>query len=243
MRRFRAANPDKTREAQRRHLEKHRDAISAKRKETYKKNRREIIAKVCEYAKNNRDKIAARISARKSQDPERARQLSRASYLRCRERDKERRSLRRSELAAYMRHKRNSDPAFAVADRLRRRINGLLKKHCATKAGGLCALSGCTVGQLVDHIERQFAPGMTWENKGLWHIDHIVPCSAFDLTDESQQAVAFHYTNLRPAWASDNQRKHAKIPDGQRRLFWSHADIGKAKQIVSRKSPTCTKVQ
>ncbi|NBW15710.1 MAG: hypothetical protein EBR82_47760 [Caulobacteraceae bacterium] len=85
-------------------------------------------------------------------------------------------------------------------------------------------------------------------DEGEMHIDHIIPCSAFDLTDESQQRVAFHFTNLRPIWAEQNHRKHGKIPDGQRRLFWSHADVGKARRLLastaqSRPETTCTKVQ
>jgi hypothetical protein len=52
---------------------------------------------------------------------------------------------------------------------------------------------------------------MTRENHGIWHIDHITPCTAFDLTDPEQQKKCFHYTNLQPLWASDNIRKGNKI--------------------------------
>jgi hypothetical protein len=60
------------------------------------------------------------------------------------------------------------------------------------------------------HIEAQFMPGMTWENRELWHVDHIIPCAAFDLTDPAQQRSCFHYGNLRPLWAKENQRKSDK---------------------------------
>ena len=56
---------------------------------------------------------------------------------------------------------------------------------------------------------------MTWENHGRygWHIDHIMPCSSFDLTDPEQQKKCFHYTNLQPLWAHENMSKGAKIPN------------------------------
>ena len=75
---------------------------------------------------------------------------------------------------------------------------------------------------------------MTWANRRKWHIDHIVPCAAFDLTDPEQQSVAFHYTNLRPVWAEENQRKQDKIPGGQMRLFWSESDVLKAKRNINK---------
>lgn len=61
------------------------------------------------------------------------------------------------------------------------------------------------------HLEAQFAPGMTWENRGEWHVDHIRPLASFDLTDPEQLRTASHYTNLQPLWASDNLAKGARL--------------------------------
>jgi hypothetical protein len=66
------------------------------------------------------------------------------------------------------------------------------------------------VDQLRDHLERQFSDGMTWENYGKWHVDHIVPCAAFDLTDPEQFERCWALNNLQPLWASDNCRKGAR---------------------------------
>lgn len=59
------------------------------------------------------------------------------------------------------------------------------------------------------HLERQFLPGMTWENRGEWHIDHIRPlCSfQFQTPDCPQFREAWALTNLQPLWAQDNLKK------------------------------------
>ena len=72
-------------------------------------------------------------------------------------------------------------------------------------------LVGCTRSELCKYLERQFKIGMTWDNYGEWHVDHILPCASFDLTKRTQQKKCFHYTNLQPLLASDNMRKGAKI--------------------------------
>jgi len=64
------------------------------------------------------------------------------------------------------------------------------------------------------HLESLFLPGMSWENRHLWHIDHVLPCAAFDLTNPKEQRRCFHYTNLQPLWALDNIKKRAKCPNG-----------------------------
>lgn len=69
-----------------------------------------------------------------------------------------------------------------------------------------------TLEELMAHLERQFLPGMSWENQGTWHIDHIVPLSSFEITgpDCPNLRRAWALTNLRPLWANENLRKNAK---------------------------------
>lgn len=77
---------------------------------------------------------------------------------------------------------------------------------------------------LVKHIESQWTEGMNWENfgagDGKWTMDHIKPCAAFNLADESQQLVCFNYLNLRPMWWIENLAKGSDW-NGRR---WKHAD-------------------
>ncbi len=79
------------------------------------------------------------------------------------------------------------------------------------KSGHTIDLLGCSIEFLKKRFESMFTEGMTWENYGKWHIDHIIPCSIFDLTKPEAQAFCFHYTNLQPLWAKDNLKKHKNI--------------------------------
>jgi len=78
------------------------------------------------------------------------------------------------------------------------------------KAGNTMKLTGCSKEELCTFLEAEFSPGMTWENYGEWHIDHIRPCASFNLEDAEEQKKCFHWTNLQPLWAADNIRKSDK---------------------------------
>lgn len=90
--------------------------------------------------------------------------------------------------------------AALVRNRLRKALKG------AGAASVIKAL-GCSIAELVIHLESRFADGMSWANQGEWHIDHIKPLAGFDLTDQDQFAKACHFTNLQPLWGSENQSK------------------------------------
>lgn len=65
--------------------------------------------------------------------------------------------------------------------------------------------------ELEQHIEKQFERGMSWENYGEWHIDHIIPISHFLNSGIDDPATVNCLSNLRPMWADENQKKNAKI--------------------------------
>ena len=71
-------------------------------------------------------------------------------------------------------------------------------------------LLGCTNDEYYDFIEKQFLPGMTWNNRGRWSIDHIKPLASFDLTDPLQRLFAFNYRNTRPIWTEENLKKNSR---------------------------------
>lgn len=119
---------------------------------------------------------------------------------------------------AYMARRMAENPSARIANILRTRIGIALSGRC--KSASTLNLLGCDLEHFRFHLESQFTEGMTWENHGEWHIDHIQPCASFNLEDEDEQRKCFHYTNMQPLWASDNLRKSDRIvPEHQVNLI------------------------
>lgn len=108
----------------------------------------------------------------------------------------------------YISKKRKKDINFRITDSLRHRVYMALKNNW--KSATTAELVGCSVEYLKKYIESLFKKGMTWDNYGKWHIDHIRPCASFDLSKESEQRKCFNYKNLQPLWASENIKKSNK---------------------------------
>lgn len=117
----------------------------------------------------------------------------------------------RAKKSEYERRRLQTDPQFRLAQLLRNRLWYALKG--LSKSARTLELLGCPIEDLVKHLESKFLPGMTWANQGEWHVDHIIPLSAFNLSDPAQQRQACHWSNLQPLWAVDNFRKGDKVVD------------------------------
>ena len=109
----------------------------------------------------------------------------------------------------YEKNRLKTDPIFKIIRYQRRRMRAVLKGEFKCKS--TIELLGCSAEYCWNHLEQQFKPGMTRDNYGLWHVDHILPCVSFDLSNPKQQKKCFHYTNLQPLWAVDNMKKGAKL--------------------------------
>jgi hypothetical protein len=113
------------------------------------------------------------------------------------------------QMRGYKAKQRAQNPLVNLKDQLRRRVLGALARVKAEKAGRTFELIGCTPQFLKEYLESKFQAGMSWALRRSFHIDHIKPCAAFDLTNPEQQKACFHYTNLQPLWPVDNIRKGA----------------------------------
>lgn len=117
--------------------------------------------------------------------------------------------------AEWKRKQRREDPNFKIKENIRRRIRDVLMG--GSKSAATMILMGCSMDELKAHLESQWLSGMSWNNYGVhgWHIDHIIPCAAFDLTKPEEQLRCFNWKNLQPLWAIDNWRKGDWVPDYQ----------------------------
>lgn len=111
--------------------------------------------------------------------------------------------------AAKNRKRRLNDPLFLCVDRVRARINQVFRLNGYTKRSRTYEILGCSYEFLMGYIESKFVPGMSWENRSEWHIDHIIPLSS--AKTEEDVIRLNHYTNLQPLWAADNLRKSDKM--------------------------------
>ncbi len=156
------------------------------------KNAKVLRAKATEWARNNRERYLTRLREYSKRDSVRKRRVE------------------------YRRHRRNTVPWYRIKCALTNRVATTLRERGLKKENRrTMEIVGCEIPFLLNHLERQFVNGMTWENHGFgegkWHIDHKIPCAAFDLTDIEQQGRCFHYSNLQPLWSRDNLFKSDRI--------------------------------
>jgi len=95
---------------------------------------------------------------------------------------------------------------YRISSCLRSRLWKALNRNF--KSTNTMKLVGCSIEFLREHLQKQFKEGMTWDNYGKWEIDHIRPCSSFDLSKAEEQVRCFNYTNLQPLWEEDNLKKY-----------------------------------
>jgi hypothetical protein len=117
---------------------------------------------------------------------------------------------------AYDKNRRKSDPVYKMRRNIRSLIYHSIKKQGYAKRSKTYKILGCDFDTFKKHIERQFTKGMTWENHGEWHYDHIIPISSAQTEEEVIKLN--HYTNFQPLWAEDNLRKSDKIEPTQIKL-------------------------
>lgn len=116
---------------------------------------------------------------------------------------------RRESSRIYMREKRKT-PDYKMIMTMRSFV-----ARCTTRIKGgkkyrTKEILGYDHNDLKNHIESLWLDGMSWENHGKWHIDHIKPIKKFIDEGESDPRVINALSNLQPLWAFDNLSKGAK---------------------------------
>jgi hypothetical protein len=98
-----------------------------------------------------------------------------------------------------------SDPR----ERIRRSVSNTFARIATNKPTNTEALLGCSTQEAVQYIESLFLDGMSWDNYGEWHIDHIRPVASIDPKNKEDLQLICDIKNLQPLWANDNLTKSA----------------------------------
>jgi hypothetical protein len=162
-------------------------------KQYYINNKPKINKRHKEYRLKNKDKINIKIK----------------NWMSNNEKYKEHRRL-------YSLNRTHTDINFRILQNLRHRIKEALKNNF--KSAHTLELLGCSIDHLKQHLQQ------TTINNGYidfdinnysghqYHIDHIMPCSKFNLKCSFHQKLCFNWSNMQILSAKDNIKKHTSIP-------------------------------
>ena len=241
---YREANKEKLKARDKARYEANKEKGKASRKAYYEANKEKILASKKAYAEVNKEKRRAYLEANKekisayrkayleaNKERERARNKAyreankekRKAYY---EANKEKISARhkayneanKEKVNARQRAKRKADPSYKLLCNYRTRLNQFFsgKEKTAPTAIAL----GCSAKHACDHLESQFADGMTWDNHGkAWEVDHIFPLAKADLYDSVEFLAVCNWRNLQPLTPEENRSKGDKVTPEARRLF------------------------
>lgn len=127
--------------------------------------------------------------------------------------------------------RQKAKPHNRIKSSMRRRIKKYLQ---ATNSKDTWrSVTSCTPKELVTHLETQFTPDMSWDNYGsYWHIDHIIPCAAFDPSRPNHLKWCWHYKNLRPLEGGENVDKRDMLSTGEYASDLRVSNPARLKEIV-----------
>lgn len=213
---YRLANRDKIKAAQKRFYTKNSDSLKTKNQNRYLENKEDISIKNKElrstpkykayrkeYVKNNRERINE--LKRKNRNPEAYKAWTRKNEHELKAKRKDRYEANKSQIFSYIYNRKKKDPLYNLKFILRSRIYNALKRKSWIRNSPNEEILGANYATVKDHIESLFVDGMSWDNHGDWHIDHIVPLASARNNEEIIKL--FHYKNLQPLWKEDNLKK------------------------------------
>lgn len=167
-------------------------------KKSYSKRRGKILAQKSEYWFANKELLSAKhkVYVKNNKD---------ILYVQQRQYRQENKEKRSAQHKKWVDSNYKTNIQYRLSNSLRQRLRQALKD--GYKNGSAVRDLGCSIENFKQYIENQFQEGMTWDNYGEWHLDHIKPLISFDLTQRKQLLEAVHFSNLRPLWAIDNLRR------------------------------------
>jgi len=188
-----------------------KEKISQQRKQYYLDNKE----KIKQYRLDNKEKIKEKDRQYNLDNKEQKKQYRldnkekfKQYYLDNKEKIKQYNLNNRDKINLNYNKRMQIDPLYKLSCTLRSRIRTFIKKSEYNKENTTAEILGCDFETVRKYLENQFIDGMSWDNHGRWHIDHIKPLAKAETEEELYKRC--HYTNLQPLWAADNLSKGAK---------------------------------
>lgn len=206
-------NKEKINSKNKKYYEDHKEEMLSQQKEYYQRNKQKISVESKKYYKENREEKLNYQKEYQKKHKKEHNKICREYYLKHKIQCKQTaRTYREKNKLQIKKRSREYNQRFytKLVHSLRERVRSTLKGNY--KSATTLKLVGCSLEFLKSYLQKQFKPGMTWDNWGKygWHIDHIKSCKSFDLSKPSEQRKCFNYTNLQPLWAEENLSKGVK---------------------------------
>jgi hypothetical protein len=172
--------------------------------------RKETSAK---YRKNNKDKINDYCASYREKNRERLREYNR-KWMKERyhiykiwvenNKDRVNEIKRKHEI-----NKNANNEIYKLTRIIRNSIRSSIRSRNFKKRTKTSEILGCSMQEFMVYIESTFQDGMSFDNYGDWHLDHIIPISRAKSYEEAIELN--HYTNFQALWKIDNLRKYNKF--------------------------------
>jgi hypothetical protein len=148
----------------------------------YKENKLKINAQHAEYRKDNSEKENKR----------------HAKYF----------QENKKKVYEYRKRYAKINPNIKISIKYRQKVIDIIKM----KKNKYYDIIGCTSEFLFEWIYFNAEDYMTSSNYGTeWHIDHVIPCRLFCLSNEEEAKKCFNWKNMRPLSKHENLSKNGKL--------------------------------
>ena len=202
------ANKERVSKIKKESYQNNKQQILQKNKKYRQENREIILEGKRNYYRNNKEVVALYLQNNRDQILQRKKEYRISHKEKIKEYDQKHKDQRNQTIKERKKQDINFKIKCNLRTRLYQAIVGIVKFGSAVRD------MGCSIEFLKEYFKPMFIfipqanEMMSWENyPRLWEIDHIIPLSAFDLTNREELLKAVHYSNLRPMWTTQNRRE------------------------------------
>jgi len=182
-----------------------KEKIALRKKEYALKNKEHIAKKLKEYALKNKEHIAKQQKEYVFKNKETKIQYDKLYYSL-------NKSKKLNQNKVWRKNKKQTDSNFRFKCNISKQFWMVLsngKGKNGKKTTEILNCLGYTLNDLKLHLKNKFLEGMSWDNYGKWHLDHIKPVCSFNFSSIQDEdfKLCWALENLQPLWAVDNLKK------------------------------------